>query len=59
MNKKKTEVILGALIFFGVDRLVRLFGTGIDHEFNKEHCRCQIELLIITIIVIIVLFNTL
>lgn len=59
MNKKQSEVIIGALIFFGVDRLIRLFGTGIDYEFNKEHFRCQIELLIITLIAIFVIFNTL
>jgi hypothetical protein len=59
IQKSRAEVILGALIFFGIDRLVRLFGTGTDHEFNKEHFRCQIELLIITCIAVVILFNSL
>jgi hypothetical protein len=57
-NKKIKEMILGALLFYGIDRTIRLMGSSIDIHFEKEHAKCQIELIIIIFLAVIILFNT-
>jgi hypothetical protein len=56
-NKKVTEMIVGALLFYGIDRLIRLMGSASDKQFEKEHFKCQVELIVIVFLAVVIIFN--
>jgi hypothetical protein len=52
------EGLLGALIFSGVERTVRLFGSTSSPSSRDTTLRYQLELIFITLFAAIVLFNS-
>lgn len=57
MRQTILELVMGAIGFFFIDRLIRLFGSMTAKRFEEEHNRIRVELTILGILVGFILFH--
>jgi len=57
MQQTISELSMGAIAFFLVDRTIRFFGSMTSRKFEEEHKRIRIELTILGVLVGFILLH--